>query len=125
MKWVLLFTGGGLGAMMRFALALWVDSRAGVAWPLGTLAVNAVGCFAIGVVATLADDHQGLGPGVRLFLIGGVLGGFTTFSTFGLETWRLVEDGRWPLAAGNAAASVAVCLAAVAIAVALTRALDR
>ena len=113
MKWLILFAGGGLGAVMRFALALWVDERAQVSFPWGTLAVNVAGCFAIGLAATLADEHRLMSPGLRLFLVAGLLGGFTTFSTFGLETWRLVEDGLGTQAVVNAAGSIAACLVAV------------
>jgi len=120
-KWLILFTGGGLGAMLRFAVALWVDERAQVGFPWGTLVVNAVGCFAIGLVATFADEHRLLPPALRLFLVAGVLGGFTTFSTFGLETWRLVEEGLASQAAVNAVASVVASVTAVVVGVLLAR----
>ena len=113
MKWLALFAGGGLGAVLRFALALWVDERAPVAFPWGTLAVNVSGCFLIGLVATLADEHRLLTPLARLFLVAGVLGGFTTFSTFGLETWRLAEEGLSRLALWNILASLGATLVAV------------
>ena len=67
MKWLALLLGGGLGTVLRFALALWVDSRVGIHFPWGTLAVNATGCLAIGVLATLADAHA-VSPALRLFL---------------------------------------------------------
>ena len=111
MKWLALFAGGGLGAVLRFAL--WVDERAPVAFPWGTLAVNVSGCFLIGLVATLADEHRLLTPLARLFLVAGVLGGFTTFSTFGLETWRLAEEGLSRLALWNILASLGATLVAV------------
>jgi CrcB protein len=120
-KWLALAAGGGLGAMLRFALALWVDARAGVHFPWGTLAVNVAGCFGIGVLATLADEHALVSPALRLFLVTGLLGGFTTFSTFGMETWQLVEDGRALAALGNAGGSVVAGLAAVVAGVAITR----
>ena len=121
MKWLALMAGGGLGAILRFGLALWVDERAGIHFPWGTLAVNVAGCFGIGVVATLADEHALVSPGLRLFLVTGLLGGFTTFSTFGMETWQLVEDGHAWAALGNALGSVIAGLAAVVAGVAITR----
>jgi CrcB protein len=122
-RWLILFAGGGLGAVLRFALALWVDERAQVSFPWGTLAVNVAGCFLIGLIATFADEHRVLPPAARLFVIAGVLGGFTTFSTFGLETWRLVEDGLSGLAVWNITASLGASLLAVVLGVVLGRAL--
>ncbi len=98
-----------------------MDERAQVSFPWGTLAVNVVGCFLIGLVATLADEHRLLTPLLRLFLIAGVLGGFTTFSTFGLETWRLVEEGLSIVAFGNIVASVSATLVAIVAGVLLGR----
>ena len=121
MKWLLLFAGGGAGSMLRYAVGLWVEARTGPGFPWGTFAVNVSGCFAIGVLATLADEHAWITPAARLALVTGVLGGFTTFSTFGLETWELVEDGSAWLAVANAVASVGAGLAAVVVGVQLTR----
>lgn len=121
MKWLTLLLGGGLGAVLRFSMALWVDQRLGVHFPWGTLAVNVVGCFAIGVVATLADEHTLVSPTLRLFLVTGVLGGFTTFSAFGMETFQLLEDGHALAALANAVGSVVAGLAAVVAGVAITR----
>jgi CrcB protein len=115
--------GGGIGAVLRFSLALWVDQRAGIGFPWGTLAVNVAGCFAIGVLATLADEHAIVSPTLRLFLVTGLLGGFTTFSTFGMETWQLAADGRAVAAAANAVGSVLAGLVAVVAGVQLTRSL--
>ena len=80
---------------------------------LGTFAVNTVGCFAVGLLATLADEQGWITPHTRFFLVAGLLGGFTTFSTFGLETWRLVEEREALFAIGNAVASVTAGLVAV------------
>ena len=121
MKWLLLFAGGGAGSMLRYAVGLWVEARTGPGFPWGTFAVNVSGCFLIGVLATLADEHAWITPAARLALVTGVLGGYTTFSAFGLETWQLVEDGRAWLAAANAVASVGVGVAAVIAGVQLTR----
>jgi CrcB protein len=98
-----------------------VDTRLGVRFPWGTLAVNVLGCFAIGALVTLAGTRGSLSPSARLFLVSGVLGGFTTFSSFGMETWQLVEDGRIGVAALNAVGSVVASLAAVATGVWLAR----
>jgi CrcB protein len=121
-RWILVFLGGGLGSLLRFELGGFVQSRIGPAFPWGTLSVNALGCLAIGVLATWIDERSGAGHETRLFLIAGLLGGFTTFSTFGLETFRLLEEAGYAAALGNAAGSFVVCLTAVAIGVAIGRA---
>lgn len=120
-KWWLLFAGGGAGAALRYAVGLWIDARTGPGFPWGTFAINSGGCFLIGVIATLADAHAWVSPAARLVLVTGLLGGFTTFSTFGLETWQLVEDGRSGLALANAAGSVVAGVVAVIAGVQLTR----
>lgn len=82
--------GGALGAMARFGLSNWVQHLTTPAgFPYGTLVVNVLGCFAIGVLAYLADILGVLTPEVRLLTVTGFLGGFTTFSTFGQETLNL------------------------------------
>jgi fluoride exporter len=121
MKWWLLFAGGGTGSVLRYAVGLWIEARTGPGFPWGTFAVNVSGCFLIGVLATLADEHAWITPAARLALVTGVLGGYTTFSAFGLETWQLVEDGRAWLAVMNVSASVAVGIAAIVAGVAITR----
>ena len=117
-----MFLGGGLGSLLRFELGGFVQSRFGPAFPWGTFSVNALGCLAIGVLATWFDERSGAGHEARLFLIAGLLGGFTTFSSFGLETFRLLEAARYAAALGNAAGSFVVCLTAVAIGAAIGRA---
>jgi CrcB protein len=115
--------GGALGAVLRFTLTTWVDQRMHAAMPWGTLVVNVAGCLAIGLLATLADERGVISQNTRIFLITGVLGAFTTFSSFGLETFRLIETGRLPLALANVFGSVALCLIAVAGGIAIARAL--
>jgi CrcB protein len=122
-KWVLLFVGGGLGAMSRFGVALVVGQRLPGVFPWGTLVVNLVGCFAIGVLATLADEGELFSPSARLFLVSGLLGGFTTFSTFGLETLQLIEARELGHAVSYGLASVVLGLAAVLVGVFSTRSL--
>src|SRR5262245_47436267 len=121
MRWLVIFLGGGLGSALRFAIGGLVQRASDSFFPWGTFVVNASGCLAIGVLATLLEERSLLAPTVRLFLLVGVLGGYTTFSTFGLETWRLVEAGDWLRAAANAGGSVLVGVAAVAGGVAIAR----
>lgn len=120
--------GGALGSALRYLLggwvqtARWVDRLTG-GWPVfpwGTLAVNLSGCLAIGLLAGLFEQRLA-SPGLRLFLLVGVLGGFTTFSTFGLETQRLLEEGSLALAAANAGLSLGGGLLGVLLGLALGR----
>jgi CrcB protein len=120
-KWALLFFGGGLGAALRYALSLWIEARTGPGFPWGTFAVNVSGCLAIGVVVTLAEERAWIPPSARLLLVPGLLGGFTTFSSFGMETWQLVEDGLVLTAVANAVGSLVAGLAAVVAGVLITR----
>jgi len=102
--WV--FLGGGVGAVLRWSLSAWIGRRVDGPFPWGTLTVNVLGCLAIGfLVGWLADRHE-LGTAPRLLLVTGLLGGFTTFSTFGLETWRLLQSDGAPLALGYVGASL-------------------
>ena len=112
--------GGGLGAVLRHLLFLAVQRPTGPDFPLGTLTVNLLGCLAIGFLWTLFEGTR-LAPGWRLFLFTGVLGGFTTFSTFGLETMQLWEVGEWKSALLYVALSNGVGLPLVAAGVWLAR----
>lgn len=109
--------GSALGGVARYALAGWVAQRWGEAFPWGTLLVNVLGCCAIGFFATLtaAEGRHPVGAAGRLFFMTGVLGGFTTFSAFSLQTLLLVRAGEWVRAGGYAFGSFGLCLAAVAL----------
>lgn len=121
-KALLVGLGGCIGSVMRYGLAIWVTRMKGAAlMPLETLAVNGLGCLAAGVVIGVAAG-RGLSDGARLFWLVGVLGGFTTFSAFGLETFQLLRAGHGGTAALNAVLQVGVGLAAVALGYALARA---
>jgi CrcB protein len=112
----LLLVGGGgfLGSVCRYALSGAVHRiLPQVAMPVGTMTVNVLGCGAIGVIAGMTEARQLLGPGIRLFLYLGVLGGFTTFSTFGYETLALVRGGEHYRAVINVVSTLALCLIAV------------
>ena len=113
-RWVLVALGGLLGSVARYGLVgvvqRWVP---GSRFPWGTLAVNVLGCGLIGLLAGLADGRQMMSAETRVFLTVGVLGGFTTFSTFGLETLMLSRGMGLASAAGNVAAQLLLGLAAV------------
>jgi CrcB protein len=95
--------GGFIGSVFRYLLGGWVHQLSSNAWfPLGTLTVNLLGCFLIGFFGGLSESRQALNPEVRLFLLIGVLGGFTTFSSFGYETFTLARDKEFLAAALNA-----------------------
>jgi fluoride exporter len=101
--------GGALGTGLRMALAAWCAAKFGEKFPVGTLAVNVIGSFTIGLFAVLfASD--GL---MRQVLMVGLLGGFTTFSAFSLATMNLLAAGDWWRAGLNVALSVVLCLVAV------------
>ncbi len=117
-KWLWVFAAGGLGALVRVAIAGWFPVRA---LPWGTLAVNLLGCLAIGMAYVVFEEHPHLPLEWRLALVGGFLGGFTTFSAFGLETWTLLREGEALLAALYAGGSLALGLAGVALGMALAR----
>src|SRR5688572_9359608 len=111
--WIAL--GGALGSVARYACTVGTARWLGTAFPWGTLLVNVAGSFAIGVLAALltADGRPALGSDARAFLMVGVLGGFTTFSSFSLETLNLARDGALGTAAANVGLSLALCLAGV------------
>jgi len=103
MKYLLVGAGGALGAMARYALDGFVLRLASPFFPSGTFVVNVVGCLVFGVILGLAEQRSGLTPTGRLFLLIGLLGGFTTFSTYTFETFQLVRDGQYARGLFNAA----------------------
>lgn len=104
--------GGAFGSGARYLLSGWVLERFGPAFPSGTLAVNAIGSFLLGALMFLGVEAGMLSPTARLALTTGVMGGFTTYSTFSYETMRLLQDGSWALALLNVAVTVVGCLVA-------------
>ena len=107
--------GGLIGAVLRYLASTWVQGAVGDGFPYGTLAVNGAGCLAIGLIAGYAEARQPLSAEAQAFVVVGVLGGFTTFSAFGIDTIRLVRDGAYFAGAANVFLQVAVGLAAVAV----------
>ena len=105
--------GGFLGAILRTVLTQWVQGRVEGAFPAGTLAVNVLGCFVLGLLTVLFENRLEVSEHTRLFLTAGLLGALTTFSAFGHEVFVLLRDGRTLLALGTVAANVLVGLGAV------------
>ena len=107
---LLVVVGGGIGSGARYLVSTWVLSRWGTGFPLGTLSVNVLGSFLLGVVMQLGLGL--IGAEARILVTTGFLGGFTTYSTFNFETLRFAEHGNWTLFMANAAATFLGCLVA-------------
>ncbi|MEW6161075.1 MAG: fluoride efflux transporter CrcB [Verrucomicrobiota bacterium] len=107
--------GSALGGMLRYWISGLVAERYGESFPLGTLIVNVSGSFLIGFLATLTapDGRWLMAPLARQFFMIGLLGGYTTFSSFSLQTLNLIRDGEWLYAGLNSILSLALCLIAV------------
>jgi CrcB protein len=115
MSYVWVALGGALGSVARYGCTGLLVRFAGAGIPWTTLLVNVSGSFVIGVLAALvtADGRPLVAGDARAFLMVGVLGGFTTFSSFSIETLTLARAGAWAAAGGNVVASVVLCLGAV------------
>ena len=114
--------GGAFGSSARFLLTEAVN-RYAPHWPAGTFVVNLVGCFAFGVMASLADRRVPLSAGARAFILVGVLGGFTTFSSYTYDTFVLLREAQFIRAAVNAGGQVVLGFVALWAGYALVRAL--
>ncbi|MFI9505283.1 fluoride efflux transporter CrcB [Nocardia sp. NPDC052566] len=121
-EYLVIAVGGGLGAAARYGVAQLFPVQRGT-FPLATFATNMIGCFLIGVLMVVISDIWVAHRLLRPFLGVGVLGGFTTFSTYVVEVRDLLRPGTFPLAAAYAVATVAAGLFAVVAAVRCTRAL--
>ena len=110
-----IFIGGGLGSLARWGASGWIANAFGQTFPWGTLVVNITGSFVVGLFATLTGpDGRWLAPATfRQFFMLGVCGGYTTFSSFSLQTLALAEDGQWFKAGANAVLSLVLCLVGV------------
>jgi fluoride exporter len=113
--------GGAIGSMLRYAATIWMVDRVGPGFPWHTLTINVAGSFLIGVVAAYAQSSIGVSPLLGTFLMVGVLGGFTTFSTFSFDVLTLVSDGAPGLAFAYCAGSVILGISAAAAGIALAR----
>jgi CrcB protein len=112
-RYLLVGCGGFIGAIARYAMSGFVQQRWGGTFPLGTLAVNVLGCLVLGGLMSLVEDHPLLSPSARAFWAIGILGAFTTFSTFGYETVGLIELRRWGAALAYVGLNLCVGVAAV------------
>lgn len=112
---LVVFFGSGLGGVLRWAVGGWIGQRTSPGFPWGTLVVNITGSLAIGLFAALsAHEGRWLGSTTwRQLLMVGVCGGYTTFSSFSLQTLNLVHEGQWVRAGANIALSIGLCLLAV------------
>ena len=123
--WVAL--GSALGGAARYWSSGFLAQHFGETFPVGTLAVNVLGSFVIGFVATLTapDGRWFASSDMRQFIMLGLCGGYTTFSSFSIQTLNLVQNGEWMKAGGNVALSVMLCLAAVWLGHVLAAALNQ
>lgn len=112
-KWSLIALGGAVGSMLRYAVQGWAQRLTDGSFPIGTFVVNMVGCLAIGFLSGFFASPQLIREEYRIGITIGLLGGFTTFSTFGLESFNLVNDGELRLALLNVLASCGIGLVAV------------
>ena len=113
--------GAAIGANLRYAISLWATQRFGSGFPAGTLLINLAGSFAIGLVMMFLLSRSPMPETLRLFTVTGLLGGFTTFSSFSYEAFMLASVGQWQLAASYVFASVGGGLLGVVLGVALGR----
>ena len=111
-KYLFIGLGGFFGSIARYALSTAVYRAAGETFPYGTLTVNVIGCFIIGILMTLFQERFVVQPNLRLFVIIGILGGFTTFSSFSYETFALLKAGNVIDAAMNSILSLFGCIVA-------------
>jgi CrcB protein len=123
MNYLIVFLGAGIGGAGRHGVNVLSARLFGTGFPVGTLGINAAGCLAMGLIAGYFAFRGHLPEGARLFLMTGILGGFTTFSAFSLDAALLWERGEVGLAAVYVGASVILSLAGVAIGLLVSRAM--
>lgn len=109
---LLIFLGAGMGGVLRYSVSNLIYELLGRQFPYGTLVVNASGSFLMGLLfVVILERFDGIGPQLRSLLLIGFLGGYTTFSSFSMETLTLFESGEWMRAGLNVLLSVTICLA--------------
>ena len=110
--WLIVGAGGFIGAILRYSLGGWIQKGA-ESFPLGTLVINFTGSLVLAFIMYSSEYGGVFGPDERMFLTIGVLGAYTTMSTFSYESFKLLEDGQIPLFALNVLGTLASCLLAV------------
>jgi CrcB protein len=115
LNYILVAAGSALGGISRYWISGLIANRFGESFPWGTMVVNITGCFIIGFFNTITGPEGRflVSPAARTFFMIGICGGYTTFSSFSLQTLNLVEDGAWWQAGGNVLLSVVLCLLGV------------
>ena len=116
-----IFLGGGIGSVFRHLLGLWIDRQLTTAFPTGTFVVNITGCFLIGLLYGIAIRYSWLNVEWRLFLITGICGGYTTFSSFSYQALGLIREGNYGYFVLYAVGSVVLGLAATMLGTAIMR----
>lgn len=114
-------TGGAIGSVARYLFGMWTVRTFGFGFPWGTLGVNLIGAFLIGVIVELSAARLHLAPELRLFLITGIMGGFTTFSSYALEVSAMMQRGNHALAALYGFGSIASGVGAIFLAIFIVR----
>lgn len=120
-RFLLVCLGGAIGTAARYLTALWAAAALGTTFPFGTLIVNTVGSFLIAFIMQTATATELLSPDIRLMLTTGVMGGFTTYSTFNYETTGYLREGAYAMALLNLSVTVVGCLVAGLAGLALAR----
>lgn len=118
---LLVALGGGIGAATRYLVAVWAAEKFGSGYPYGTLFVNVAGCFLIGAFMIIATEKFIVSPYWRMLVTVGFLGGLTTFSSFGYETWKLAGTGDYGLAINNVLLNVILSLCATWLGIAAAK----
>lgn len=121
LRFLAICLGGAVGTAGRYLLAIWLPTVAGTAFPWATLTVNVVGSFFLGAIMQTGMTTNLLSPTVRLALTTGVMGGFTTYSTFNYETLNFFSEGAWGAGLVNIGVTLVACLAAGVGGVAIAR----
>ena len=115
--------GGAVGACCRFLLSSWINGRVSSDFPWGTFAANTLGSIAFGIGFVVIFSLTSMKEPLRLLVLVGFMGAFTTFSTFAFETVRLAQEGQWVMAGTNVVASNLACLLGLAVGLQVTRSL--